>query len=367
MNRRTFLRVGSGAVGASLAGCITVGGETNEHVQWSTELGADPEPVDARGIAVANDTVAAVTDERLFGVTLSGELRWETFERATGVFGIGDGFVGVDWPNYHPRNRTNEAAVTRLGSDGVPRWAVRREELLDLAVGSDRVLALHGAPSQPELSALALADGTERWSTGLSHPATGVRLSAGHAITCGDELVAYDSASGRFAWSVDGFDRARTPAVDGDRVYLTSQEAPFRVLVVDATDGTPGPEYEFGDGLAPNAPLVVHEGVGLGAGYADDERPFFAIDAATGDVRWWTTPEEHVNLHSSPRTGVTFLDGTAYVFTYKHVLRAIDLADGSVQWTFDTERSYPLVAAGRDSVHVLAGETLYALDPTTDG
>lgn len=139
------------------------------------------------------------------------------------------------------------------------------------------------------------------------------------------------------------------------------------MLVVDATDGTTDAEHEFGDELASNAPPVVHDGVGIGAGSAEDEHPFFAVEAATGDLRWRTTPEEQVSLHPSPRSGIAFLDGTTYVFTHEHVLRAIDLADGSVQWTFDTERSYPLVAAGRDTVHVLAHETLYALDPTTDG
>ena len=366
MDRRTFLAGSLGVAGTTMAGCITIGDEPTEHLAWSTSLDAHPNPMDSRDLSYDSGTVAAVTDDRLFGIGESGDVLWEALEHPTGVFGVGGGFLGVDWPGYHPRNEVNEAVLKRIAPDGETRWQSARFRLVDLAVGSDRVVVVHERRSGLALSACSLADGTVRWTTALDHSPTAVRFSPDHAITVGSRVVAYDRATGEQAWQAGSFDRSFPPAVDGDRAYLTSDDPPYRVLVLDLAEGREVNRYEVGSQLRPTGPLVVRDGVGVGAGYRNDASPLFGVTSDTGAVRWWKTPGDEIEIPDSPRSAGAVVDGTLFLFDFKYVLQAIDLEGGSIEWSFDAEKNYPVVAAGQNRVYVLAGGTVHALDPSVE-
>ncbi|MFT4932249.1 MAG: hypothetical protein ACI91T_002140, partial [Natronomonas sp.] len=177
MDRRAFLAGAPGVAGTAIAGCITIGDEPNGHLAWSTSLDADPDPMDSRDVSYDSETIAAVTENRLFGIGESGAVTWEALEHPTGVFGVGDGFLGVDWPGYHPRNEENEAVLKRVAPDGRIPWKSGPYRLVDLAIGSDRLFVVHERPSGTALSACSLADGDVRWTTAPDHSPTAVRVS----------------------------------------------------------------------------------------------------------------------------------------------------------------------------------------------
>lgn len=366
MDRRAFLAGALGVSVTAISGCITIGEDPNEHLAWSTSLDADPDPMDSRGISYDNGTVAAVTDNRLFGIDDSGAVTWEALEHPTGVLGVGGGFLGVDWPGYHPRNEVNEAVLKRVAPDGRIPWKSGPYRLVDLAIGSDRLFVVHERPSGMALSACSLADGGVRWTTALDHSPTAIRVSPDYAIAFGNRVVAYDRTTGEQVWRGESFERSFPPAVDGNRAYLTSDDPPYRVLVLDVAEGHEVNRYEVGSHLRPTGPLLVRDGVGVGTGYRNDESPFFGVTPDTGAVRWSKTPEDEIEIPDSPRSAGAVVDGTLFLFNFKYVLRAIDLNDGSVRWSFDAEQNYPVVTAGRERVYVLAGGTVYALDPSVE-
>lgn len=361
MNRRAFLAATLPA-GTSLAGCISFGGEPHERLKWTTDLDASSDPLDSSGLAFSNETIAAWTENRLFGLGRSGERRWKALEHATGAFGIEDGFLAVDWPGYHPENLENRAVLEKLSPDGETRWTTGKYDLRGLAVGSDRLFVAEDRESGLVLTARGLDDGAEQWTTPVDGSTRFVRLSRNHVLAAGDEVVAYDRASGEQAWRVEPFDRYFPPATDGTRIYLTHDEVPYRVLVVDGPTGQTVNSYEVGSDVRPTGPLIVHDEVGIGTGYAGDESPFFAVEPATGDVRWWYTPEDEMEIPDSPRVAGAWLEDTVFLFDFRYVLHAVDTADGSERWSFDAEENYPVVGADRDTVYVLADGTVYALD-----
>ena len=362
MKRRAFLAANAAAVGMSFAGCVTYGGEPHERLKWTTDLGASPDSLDSLGLTYSSGTIAARSSNRLFGIDRSGELLWEALEHSSGAFGIKDGFLGIDWPGYHPQNDKNEAVLKRLSPGGDTLWTAGRYVLQDLVVGSDRLFVLRELDSELLITACSLDDGAELWTIPVDSSTRFTRLSRNHVVAAGDDIVAYNRASGEKVWSAEPFDRYFPPAIDGTRIYLTSEEAPYRVLVVDETTGQTVNRYEVGSEMRPTGPLMVHDKVGIGTAYDGDKNPFFAVEPATGDVRWWTTPEDEMEIADSPRVAGARLGETIFLFDFKSILHAIDTADGSEQWSFDVEKNYPVVGAGRDTVYVLADATMYALD-----
>lgn len=366
MDRRSFLAGVSGSAGVAAAGCITITDESSEHLRWSTSLDVETDPLDARGLAFADATIAAVSGNLLHGVSRSGEVRWEIFDYAGAVFGTGDAFLGIDWPDYHPRNEVNEAVLKHVRTDGDVRWSSRGYRLVDVAIGADRVFVLHREAAGPVLSARSLSDGEEVWTTPVSSGPTAVRLSRTGVIAFGDNIVAYDRHTGDERWETAAVDEYWPPAVEGGRIYLTGREAPYRVRILRTSDGRKVNEYVVDAELLPTGPLVVHDGTGFGAGYVDDESAFLAVDPRTGTDRWRKTPEDEITIPESPRIAGAFLDDTAFFFNYKYVLQAVDVADGTTNWTFDAEQRYPVVISNRETIFVLAGGTLHALGPATE-
>src|SRR5262249_37739114 len=102
------------------------------------------------------------------------------------------------------------------------------------------------------------------------------------------------------------------------------------------------------------SPVVVGGTVFVGAG-----KEVYALDAATGAVRWTFAAQDYIS------SSATVSGDRIYISDFGH-LYAIDQQTGALVWNFPTERSIyfaPVVAAR--TVLLTNGDTVVALDATS--
>jgi outer membrane protein assembly factor BamB len=262
------------------------------------------------------------------------------------------------------------------------RWAVRLDGPVKHtpAIRDGTVFAATGwdgfgtpEPGSDEtwsLAALAGGDGTPDWSLELSAPAFGSPVSAGGGVylptgfsngMTGIRQRLLKAADGERRWRTDpGSGFHHLLAVDDDgRAYVgTSDDAigtgGETLFAVDGEDGTRAWAAETGDafgGRMVDAGLLVDVG-----GVVVD-----LYDAGDGTRRW----RSELELLTEPDGTVPVVDGAVPVATPSgdaESFAALDLADGSVRWTFADAGEDPFVTTGATAVpEVKAGTSFDSL------
>jgi outer membrane protein assembly factor BamB len=87
-----------------------------------------------------------------------------------------------------------------------------------------------------------------------------------------------------------------------------------------------------------------------------DER-FYALDAATGDVRWSFPAGGRIS--GSP----TVIDGVVYVSTLERTTYALDARTGKELWSFP-DGKYASLVADEERAYLVGYTRLYGLMPT---
>ncbi|OAQ51897.1 pyrrolo-quinoline quinone [Natrinema mahii] len=249
--------------------------------------------------------------------------------------GDGDGSAAESgtWPSF--RGGPSNAAVADAGGFGeepTERWTV------DLPTGPGTAAIADGTAylaAGSTLSAIDLANGDERWTISLERARTGSPAIAEDAVVCpdGEGLLVVDR---------DGDGRRHVP-YDGEttaRLTAQQQSGPTVPSSPTAVDGTAYVGTPAGDLVA----------IGLADGAVTWRSP-----ATTG----WTS------LARQRRTagGVTspaVADGRVVVGTEAGIA-AFDAADGSSEWTYDTERAVRSSPALVDGTVYVGGATPVAL------
>ena len=189
------------------------------------------------------------------------------------------------------------------------------------------LLARHGhvyvREANGNLSAFDAGDGSVAWRGSLDATGFGAQAATGRSVYAVDDtsVVAFDPADGSRNWSVGGFDRTGALVAGNDTLYAS----------VD--NGT--------------------------------ETGVVALDARTGERRWFQ-PRVDISFHDTGR--MTATDESLYVAASDGTLYALDRTDGTEQWAWtpDAAPAYPTPI--NDSLYVVAGDTLYALeDRSADG
>jgi eukaryotic-like serine/threonine-protein kinase len=161
-----------------------------------------------------------------------------------------------------------------------------------------------------------------------------------------NNVYAVDSASGRQIWKfVTRGPAPCTPAVAGGLVYFGSYDGHFYAVEAQtgrlrwkfATGGEKRFEAKGIHGFLPknqtiadpfdiflSSPVVTRGAVYFGSGDGN----VYALDAATGDLRWKFATGDVV--HASP----AFDSGTLYVGSWDSYFYAIDAATGKQKWRF---------------------------------
>lgn len=186
-----------------------------------------------------------------------------------------------------------------------------------------------------------------------------------------------------------------SPTVVGDAIFVTSRGL---TRALDRRNGRLCWAYHEGTSHPPASPTVVDETV-----YVTGER-VFALDAATGEVRWGTNRSDTTLRGTAATTDGVFatggsddrgtvyrfdpetgrerwatatsdavlvppvLDDLVYVVEAEGRLRALSPADGSEAWSRELDgrsTAMPAVAAGTVYAVATAGNTLYAFDAAT--
>jgi outer membrane protein assembly factor BamB len=174
-------------------------------------------------------------------------------------------------------------------------------------------------------------------------------------------LRAIDLRNGAERWSLKLDGIYISPAVAGNTVFVRSEaDNKGQLLALDIASGKQRWAFRpkrlssastgyFGGHLT--SPVVVGGMVFVGAG-----KEVYALDAATGAVRWTFAAQDYIT------SSATVSDDRIYISDFEH-LYAIDQQTGALVWNFPTERSIyfsPVVAA--QTVLLTNGDTVVALD-----
>lgn len=163
---------------------------------------------------------------------------------------------------------------------------------------------------------------------------------AGNVVYVGSgdgKLYALDRLTGGKLWGYDAHSAvSSSPAVSSGSAFFGTHDGNFFAL--DARTGAlrwrvatgtviPFPwGHESGDRYT-SSPTVVGKVVVFGAGDGN----VYAVDVATGNVRWRARTEGRV------RASPAVANGTVYVGSFDGRVYAVDLATGRQRWRFDTE------------------------------
>jgi len=164
-------------------------------VRWRFDLGAELQ-ID---VTIDNDALYAITaDSRLVALDLAtGKPLWEHAVAASGLAPpVVDGEGGL--------LLSGGGVVTRLDAKtGVVAWAAPPDAFGRIVVAGGVVFYASLASTRPGLTALALEDGRELWSTAEGF---GLTVAAGEglavAVTGENRLVAFELRDGAVRWSV---------------------------------------------------------------------------------------------------------------------------------------------------------------------
>lgn len=177
-------------------------------------------------------------------------------------------------------------------------------------------------------------------------------------------LRALDVRSGAERWAVYQKGLYISPAVEGNRVFIRTEEAnKGHVVALDLATGRElwafvpkrlaSAETNYYGGHI-TSPAVVRGVVFVGAG-----KEIYALDAATGRARWTYTTQDYITSSASVDSG------RVYISDFTHFY-AIDQASGKLVWAIGTPSSvyFSAVSAG-STVLVTNGKSLSALDAAT--
>ncbi|MGR7000535.1 protein kinase domain-containing protein [Yinghuangia aomiensis] len=197
----------------------------------------------------------------------------------------------------------------------------------------------------------------------LVAPPPGVPLLAGRSTGINGSVVALDRATGAKSWKADVPGAAylqmgatwETACLAADRFVVSGS----KVVAFEALTGKPAWDFDAGT-AQPNFgwPVAAPDGRTV---FVAGQPGVFALDAATGKVRWRTVLEGG-SLGTDGRRRLRIADGNLYVPDDRSTLWAVDPATGAPRWRFADPNpgtpGAPAVAAGGGAVWFGKGTTL---------
>jgi outer membrane protein assembly factor BamB len=382
--RRDWLRVAGGVGVAGLAGCGSLGGDSrsNDDDAGSGFDGADlPLNLDDRPQSpdgLASQFRQGLRNHGHIDATIpeAVEVRWAVPANR------GDHTASKGSPMATPSGDVlladDTGRVQSIATDGTTNWATSI---------SDDDRGSHGTPAIADgtayvgtydgvVSAVSVADGEIEWQTDVGDAAAasptyheGKLYVAVEYATPSGTVVVMDAESGDVEWRDDRpTDHPHsTVAVDleRDRFIFGSNDGHVYAWSLS------GPEraWTFDTGGEVKAPIAVSRGIAVVPSWAGTVT---AVDVADGTGLWEFETDPGVSPTDEPdpmRTGGVMCapavhDGTAYVGSHNGDAYAIDLATGEELWS-TTTGGLITGSVTATNEHVLVGSydaKLYALD-----
>lgn len=220
------------------------------------------------------------------------------------------------------RDATAQTAVFHGGPEHLGVYASAAPTLATLAwkfktggrvISSPLVVgdAVYVGSTDGALYALARADGTLRWKFATAGPVNSSPAFSDGVVYVGSidgNVYAVDAAKGtkRWAFATRGERRFTVPGIHG---------------AIPRTERMPDPYDVF-----LSSPTMVSGLVYIGSG----DQQVYALDAATGALRWSFATGDVV--HASP----TVADGVVYIGSWDRNLYALDATTGRERWRYTT-------------------------------
>lgn len=224
------------------------------------------------------------------------------------------------------------------------------------------------------LHAIDARTGSERWQAAMTGAIGAAPTVADGVVYAGDQagnLAAYDAATGSERW------RISLGSGSAASLYASSPVVVDAVLYVASGGGASTPAVADGVvfvggtanvSLPPTALYAIDAATGAvrwrfpaGAGSGLTTPGVYAIDAATGTARW------SYAMPGDVRGAPAVIDGAVYAAAADGTVTGLDTATGAARWqvaTGEAISSSPAVAGGTVYVSGAAG-WLYALDAMT--
>ncbi|WAS89745.1 PQQ-binding-like beta-propeller repeat protein [Nannocystis punicea] len=278
------------------------------------------------------------------------------------------------------RDADGLAAVSLV--DGVRRWTFPRrdDEHLGEPVADDARVYVHrrrfhatdnaSVFDGEQLTAIDLATGREQWSIPVNQGAASILVPGALLLAEKSELTAIDPATGQPRWAFRGTDDIYSPIAAGPHVFFGDPAGTLHALDREtghelwtwatgsrATFGVASPYHppylSAVDGLlffvrrselvafdlASQRPRWTRPDVGavttapgIALAQVHGKWHYVALDPATGQERW------QLRLRGGFVAAPRIEDGVVVMNLEKAGLRAYDLADGRLRWTFDPRK-----------------------------
>jgi outer membrane protein assembly factor BamB len=249
---------------------------------------------------------------------------------------------------------------------GQERWRVQGYGGT-VVVDGDGLIVHGNVPSAPNdqptnLARLDRADGSLVWlaSDIPLQPSWNPAVSEGIGyVPSGTDFVAFDPATGDVLWRVPLKAAAsRGAAVASGLIVFGDEQG--TVYGLSTAGGDTIWTYQI------DAMTIGHPAIAAGTAYVNGlggtEDAFYAIDTATGALKWRYVAPDGAGFRGPAVDGET-----VYVTTFGPTLYALDAATGALKWTFDTGAANvnsPAVAG--DALYLSSDAGVgYALDTTT--
>lgn len=216
-------------------------------------------------------------------------------------------------------------------------------------------------PGERTIGASNVATVRPTRSVGSDVPPEVVVGTTGYGVTHGT-LTAFDLLTGATRWtSQQGTGYRNGPAVGGGRVFVGAFDG--HLYALDAASGAPLWDRTVDVNPLFSAPTVAGDTVYVHGDNHADQTIWYALDAATGAIRWQTAPAPAGVV----RPGPAVADGRVYVFGVgQQTLSALDTATGAIRWTVPMPLAFPVDAlVAVDGVLYVAARNLYAFDAAT--
>ncbi|WP_135854593.1 outer membrane protein assembly factor BamB family protein [Halorussus salinus] len=303
------------ATGGSLLALDAATGET----RFSHAGAYRSSPARAPAEAYTTDTLAVATRRTVVGLN------------ADGGFGLFDREFGVErW-----RGPRRNSALSVLYS--VP----------PVAVGGTVYAAM---PNSRYVVALNASSGRERWraSPGDELRRLAVRDGRVFAVNWPYRATAYDAATGELLWRTDLDEQmVLAPTATSEGVVVPDRTG---VTLLDAADGSVRWRADHG-GNATEGAAAVAEGTVYVQSSTGGRLHALALD--TGE-ELWSAPDF---TEGTP----VVADGVVYGRNYDELV-ALDAADGSVRWRYESRLPLSTPAVGDGAVYFVARDRIVALE-----
>ena len=337
-------------------------------IKWQTTLDGLPSyPLIADGkvfftVELIGDAGELVALDQATGAVLWGPV--SLGGRASAAYDSGTVFVLSDPSTLAGVLQAFDAAT------GAQRWSVTitaQPHFDGTPVASNGIVYLVGTGTETTLFAVSEANGAILWtapstsSTGLETPAV---TSTGVYLQFGCSAVDEDPSSGAQRWSATGTCPGETgviPSVANGVVYSPDTPSGYGGLMLNAQTGATLGSYQ-----ADTAPAITAtEGFFLSAGTLN------AVDLASNTIAWSFTGDGALN--GAP----IVVDGDVFISSSTGNLYALDGATGAVRWTttladaadsgngWDTSMPFGGIAAGDGLLVVPAANTVTAYTLST--